>query len=126
MTGQDKNPTLVGSATSAVERCETTTDVSRHSDEPAQFQNELLLVRRELIEKSDELDKQKTEKLQELGIIVHSLRNSANSILSVTEYLIEDAANVLTEEQMRLLRGATQSTLSILQMLENVSDFAKF
>jgi hypothetical protein len=39
--------------------------------------------------------------------------------------LIEDAANVLAEEQMALLRGATQSALSILKVLENVADFSK-
>jgi hypothetical protein len=113
-------------ATSASERREGTLQVLSHRDELAQLQSELMLVRRELIEKSESLEKQKIQRLEELGMIVHGLRNSANSILSATEYLIEDAANVLTDGQMTLLRGATQSTLSILQMLERVADFSKF
>jgi hypothetical protein len=95
MTGQDENATQIGLTTSALER---------HEPAPEGSEN------------------QKIERLSELGKIVHGLRNSANSILSATEYLIEDAGKVLTEDQLTLLRGAARSSLSILRMLENVTD----
>ena len=100
--------------------------LSHTGEELAQLESERVPVPRELIKKSEDLEKQKIERFYELGRIVHGLRNSANSILSATEYLIEDAASVLTEEQKTLLRGATQSSLSILRMLENVADFSEF
>ena len=126
MTCQDENTTPSASTSPASEQQEPTPEKLSHNDELAQLQSELRLVRRELIAKSGDLEKWKIERLQELGVVVHGLRNSANSVLSATEYLIEDAANVLTEEQMALLRGATQSSLSILEMLENVADFSRF
>jgi hypothetical protein len=109
MTGQNENATPVGSATSSPEERETKPEGSSNSDELAQLQ----------------VETHKFERFQESGFIVHSLRNSANSILVAAEYLIEDAANVLTEEHVALLRGAMRSALSILQILENVADPSK-
>jgi hypothetical protein len=104
MTGQNDNAIPVESAP---EECETKLEGSSDSDELAQLQ----------------LGKHKLESLQESRIVVHGLRNSANSILVAMEYLIEDAANVLTEEQPSLLRGAMQSALSILHTLEKFPTF---
>lgn len=105
---------------------ETEPQILSHGAELARLHNELVLAQRELIEKSVGLEKQKAERSQELGMAVHGLRNPASSILSAAEYLIEDAANVLTEEQMTLLHGVALSGLFILRMIENVLDFSKF
>ena len=99
---------------------------SSRGNELTHLRDELLLSRKQLIQKSADLEKEKTERLQELGMVVHGLRNPASSILSAAEYLIDDAANVLTDEQRALLQAAAQSSLTILRMIDNVMDFSKF
>lgn len=95
-------------------------------DELTRHRKELLLSKKKLIQKSADLEKEKTERFQELGMVVHGLRNPASSVLSAAEYLIDDAADALTEEQMALLRATAQSSLTILRMIDNVMDFSKF
>jgi signal transduction histidine kinase len=111
---------------SALRRHETKPVAFRQGDELTQLGGEFLLAQPEIIENSVELEKQKNERLQELGMVVHGLRNPACSILSAMEYLVEDAANALTEEQMTLLRGVAQSSACILRMIENILDFSEF
>ncbi|HZS53321.1 MAG TPA: HAMP domain-containing sensor histidine kinase [Bryobacteraceae bacterium] len=72
-----------------------------------------------------DLPKENPAIFQDLAMIVHGLRNPASSILSVVEYLMEDASNVLSHQQMGLLQGAAQSSLFILRMIENILSFSK-
>ena len=94
-------------------------------DELEQLKEKLLVTQEELLQKSAALGKHSLERYQELDMIVHGLRNPASSILSAAEYLIEDAANALTEEQLILLQGSAECSLTILRMIDNVSDISK-
>jgi signal transduction histidine kinase len=96
------------------------------ANELTHLRKELLLSQKKLVQKSADLEKEKKERFQELGMVVHGLRNPASSILSAAEYLIDDAANALTQEQTTLLRAAAQSSLTILRMIDNVMDFSRF
>ena len=94
-------------------------------DELEQLKEKLLVTQKELLQKSAALGEHSLERYQELDMIVHGLRNPASSILSAAEYLIEEAANALTEEQIILLQGSAECSLTILRMIDNVSDISK-
>ena len=96
-----------------------------HGDELEQVKKTLLLTQKELLAKSAALERQSQERYQELEMVVHGLRNPASSILSAAEYLIEDAADSLTEEEVTLLRGSAECSLTILRMIDNVMEFSR-
>jgi signal transduction histidine kinase len=86
------------------------------------LRTELLRLQEELVRKNIDLEKQKIDKFQELGMAAHGLRNPATSILAASEYLLEDAGETLATEHVTLLRGVVQSSLSILRMIDNILD----
>jgi signal transduction histidine kinase len=69
---------------------------------------------------------EKAERLQQLGMVVHGLRNPASGILTAAEYLMEDSADALNEEQKTLLRGVAQASMLILRTVENILEFSRF
>lgn len=89
-------------------------------DQLARLDHDLLRAQRDLAEKKLDLQRQKAGTFQELGMAVHGLRSPATSILSATEYLIEETADCLAQEQITLLRGVMQSSLFILQMIDDL------
>jgi signal transduction histidine kinase len=89
-------------------------------DQLARLNHALLRAQQELAEKKLELQRYKAGTFQELGMAVHGLRNPASSILSATEYLIEETADSLAQEQITLLQGVMQSSLFILQMIDEL------
>lgn len=118
-------PMRNGSSPAAVKARQAPPRRVRNNDGLEQVKKTLLQTQKQLLEKSAALERQRLEKYQELGMIVHGLRNPASSILSATEYLIEDAAGSLTEEQVVLLRGSAQCSMTILRMIDNVLDLSK-
>jgi signal transduction histidine kinase len=89
-----------------------------------QLHNELSRVRQELVQRNLDLEKQKIENYRDLGMAVHGLRNPASGILLATEYLIGCVAGAFAQEHLTLLRGVLQSSLVILQMIDDVLEIS--
>ncbi|MBV8069824.1 MAG: hypothetical protein JO270_07970 [Acidobacteriaceae bacterium] len=58
--------------------------------------------------------------LRDVETAIHNLRNPVSSIWSAVEYLMEDAAETLTQEQLRLLRGIEESSALMLQIIDGI------
>ncbi|MBV8810891.1 MAG: HAMP domain-containing histidine kinase [Acidobacteriaceae bacterium] len=120
MTGDKTGGIQTTLAKSLADENGETTFSTFGTDQLAQLHNELLRTQLELVEKNLALEEQKAEKFRDLGMAVHGLRNPASSILAATEYLIDDAREGLKDEQMTLLRGIMESSLFILEMIDEV------
>ena len=59
---------------------------------------------------------------RDIETAIHNLRNPVSSIWSAVEFLVEDAADTLTEDQMKLLRGIGESSLSMLKIIDSVAN----
>ena len=61
-----------------------------------------------------------SEQLQILEIAAHDLRNPIGGILAASEFLIEDAANVLEEHHLALLRSIKSSSELVLNLIDQM------
>ncbi len=93
-------------------------------DHLARLDGELLAAQQEVVRKNLDLEKQKVETFQNLGMIAHGLRNPASGILSATEYLIEDAGEALGQKHVALLQSVARASAFILQMIDEALDFS--
>ncbi len=94
------------------------------ADQLARLGGELLAAQQEVVKKNLDLEKQKVETFQTLGMVAHSLRNPASGILTATEYLIEEAAEGLGQKHVAMLQSIARSSLFILQMVEEALDLS--
>ena len=124
MSSENSKHARDGGANSATDQCGAITpEPPASGDQLACLNAELLRAQRELAKKDRALENQKIETFKELGMAVHGLRNPASSILSATEYLIEETAG-LPQEQVTLLRGMMESSLFLLQMVDDVLEIS--
>lgn len=91
---------------------------------PAELRRELFRLRREVVRKDLDLEREKIEKFQQLAMAVHGLRNPACSILSAAEFLIEDAGEALLQKHLPLLQGVVRSSLFMLKMIDDVLEIS--
>ncbi len=63
------------------------------------------------------------EHLELLGSVVHDLRNPISGILATSQCLLDDAASLLSEQHLYLLRSIESSSELLLRMIEDIVDF---
>jgi signal transduction histidine kinase len=86
--------------------------------------NELANAQRELVKQNCELERLNQLKTQFLGMAAHDLRNPIGHILTFSGFLREEAAAVLTEEQMEFVSTIESSSEFMLQLIEDFLDIA--
>jgi signal transduction histidine kinase len=94
-------------------------------DEISRLNNELVAMQRELARKNAELERLNEQKNRLLGMAAHDLRNPLHAILSYSDFLIEDAAGVLGEEQLEFLSIIQSSTEFMAGLVNDLLDVAK-
>lgn len=96
-----------------------------HYDEITRLNNELVAMQRELARKNAELQRLNTQKNELLGMAAHDLRNPLQSILSYSDFLVEDLCDVLSEEHAEFLSIIQSSTRFMAALVNDLLDVAK-
>lgn len=94
-------------------------------DELSRLNNELANLQRELTKKNFELEKLNEEKNRFLGIAAHDLRNPLNAIQMYSEFLTDEAGDVLNAEQMEFVTIIHSSSRFMLRLVNDLLDVAK-
>jgi two-component system, OmpR family, sensor kinase len=94
-------------------------------DELGRLNNELANLQREVTKKNVELEKLNEEKNRFLGIAAHDLRNPLNAIQMYSEFLLDEAADALNQEQMGFVSIIHSSSRFMLQLVNDLLDVAK-
>jgi signal transduction histidine kinase len=94
-------------------------------DELTRLNNELVAMQRELARKNAELARLNEQKDEFLGMAAHDLRNPLHAILSYSHFLLEDAADALTEEQLEFLSIIQSSTEFMAGLVNDLLDVAR-
>jgi two-component system, OmpR family, sensor kinase len=94
-------------------------------DELSRLNNELTTAQRELAKKNFELARLNEQKNQFLGIAAHDLRNPLEVIQTYSEFLLEDAAAVLKDEQIAFIHKIYSSSAFMLSLVNDFLDFSR-
>jgi signal transduction histidine kinase len=94
-------------------------------DEIGRLNNELTTAQRELTKKNFQLSKLNEQKNQFLGMAAHDLRNPLSIILMYSDFLIEEAAEVLDDEQKEFLQIIHSSSDFMLKLIDDLLDVSK-
>ena len=94
-------------------------------DELSRLNNELTTAQRELAKKNVELARLNEQKNQFLGIAAHDLRNPLEVIQTYSEFLLEDAAEVLADEQIEFIHKIYSSSAYMLNLVNDFLDFSR-
>lgn len=86
--------------------------------------NQLNSLTRELQKKNHELEELNQLKNHFLGMAAHDLRKPVNSILSYSEFLLEEVTDLLTVEQREFLRTIHTSTDLMRRLIDDFLDIA--
>ena len=86
--------------------------------------NELANLQREMVKKNVELERLNEEKNRFLGMAAHDLRNPLGIILSYSEFLESEAADVLNEEQRQFVATIRNTSEFMLRMVTDLLDVA--
>lgn len=86
--------------------------------------SELNNMTRELHKKNAELAKLNALKNQFLGMAAHDLRKPIGLIMAYSEFLIDEAAPMMNQEQIGFLKTILSSTRSMRQMVDDFLDIA--
>ena len=110
-----------------ISRCE-----HRHHDrdhqiyeEFSRLNSELITVRRKLTKQNQKLELLNEEKIKFLGMAAHDLRNPLGVIREYSNLLIEDLGRVLHPNYLHLLQAIEHSSHFMLQMVEDLLEFAQ-
>jgi signal transduction histidine kinase len=94
-------------------------------DEITRLNNELVAMQRELARKNAELERLNEQKNELLGMAAHDLRNPLQSILSYSDFLLEDLSDELSEEHREFLSIIQSSTEFMATLVNDLLDVAK-
>lgn len=94
-------------------------------DELGRLNNELANLQRELAKKNFELEKLNEEKNHFLGMAAHDLRNPLNAIQMYSEFLLDEATEVLNPEQLEFVSIIHSSSQFMLRLVNDLLDVAK-
>lgn len=89
-------------------------------DQLTRINSELLNGQRQLAKKHAELQKVSAEKSQILGMVAHDLRNPLSGILNATEYVLDDAASSLGENDVKLLQAIESTSRFLLRLIDDI------
>jgi len=85
---------------------------------------ELINGQRQLAKKHAELQKVSAEKSQILGMVAHDLRNPLSGILNATEYVLDDAATLLGESDLKLLQAIESTSRFMLHLIDDIVEIS--
>jgi signal transduction histidine kinase len=91
-------------------------------NELTRLNNDLANAQRDLVKQNFELERLGRLKTQFLGMAAHDLRTPIGHILSYSDFLREDAAAVLTGEQLEFLSVIRSSSEFMLQLIDDFLD----
>jgi signal transduction histidine kinase len=91
-------------------------------NELTRVNNQLANAQRELTKQNCELERLNRLKTQFLGMAAHDLRSPIGHILSYSDFLREEAAQALTEEQLEFLAVIQRSSEFMLQVIDDFLD----
>ena len=94
-------------------------------DDLSKLNNELATMQRELAKKNHELARLNEQKNQFLGIAAHDLRNPLEVILNYSQFLLEDASDVLADEQKEFVSIIRSSSGFMLNLVNDFLDYSK-
>jgi len=94
-------------------------------DELTRLNNELAALQREMAKRNVDLERLNEQKNQFLGMAAHDLRNPLSIITAYSEFLIDEAADVLDQEHREFLSIIRNSSQFMLQLVEDLLDIAK-
>lgn len=94
-------------------------------DELSRLNNELTTAQRELAKKNVELARLNEQKNQFLGIAAHDLRNPLEVIRTYSDFLLEDASAVLSEEQIGFIHKIFSSSAFMLNLVNDFLDYSR-
>jgi len=94
-------------------------------DKLGRLNNELANLQRELTKKNIELEKLNDEKNRFLGIAAHDLRNPLNAVQMYSEFLSDEASEVLTPEQLEFVSIIHSSSQFMLRLVNDLLNVAK-
>jgi signal transduction histidine kinase len=86
---------------------------------------ELVSMKQELEKRNVELEKLNDTKNQLLGMAAHDLRTPLGAISTYSEFLIEEASRVLTQEQIDFLATIKATSELLLKMVNELLDLSK-
>lgn len=92
-------------------------------DEIARLNNELVSMQRELARRNAELTRLNEEKNRFLGMAAHDLRNPLHTILSASEFLLEEED--ISPLQQRFLTMIKESSEFMAHLIDDLLDVAK-
>jgi signal transduction histidine kinase len=104
-------------------RTQTTQD-ARFYDELSGLNNEMANLQRELAKKNVDLQKLNQLKNQFLGMAAHDLRTPLGIIMTYSEFLMDELADVLEEEHERFLDIIFTSSQFMLRLVNDLLDIA--
>ncbi|MBN2244297.1 MAG: HAMP domain-containing histidine kinase [Candidatus Aminicenantes bacterium] len=93
-------------------------------DELSRLYNELSNLQRELAKQNVELKRLSVLKNQFLGIVAHDLRNPIWMIRMYSQFLLEETADVLNEEQQNFLQTIKFHSESMQKLVDSYLDVA--
>ncbi len=91
-------------------------------DELSRLNNELITLQRELAKRNAELERTNNQKNWFMGMAAHDLRNPLSAILAYSEFLLDEATDVLEEEQLDFLSLIHSSVQFMLQLVNDLLD----
>jgi signal transduction histidine kinase len=86
--------------------------------------SELVAMKQELEKRNVELEKLNDLKNQLLGMAAHDLRTPLGAIFTYSEFLIDEASRVLTQEQMEFLATIKSTSELLLKMVNELLDIS--
>ncbi len=94
-------------------------------DEFSQVNNELATLQRELARKNAELMRLNEQKNRLLGMAAHDLRSPLSVVQSYSEFLRDEAGEILDEEQRRFVDAIWDSSRFMLSIIDDLLDVAQ-
>ena len=93
-------------------------------DQLTRINSELVNGQRQLAKKHAELLKVSEEKSEILGMVAHDLRNPLSGILNATEYVLDDAASLLGENDVKLLQAIESTSRFMLRLIDDIVEIS--
>jgi signal transduction histidine kinase len=94
-------------------------------EELSRLNNELVAAQRELAKKNAELAKFREQKNFFFGMAAHDLRNPLQAILLYSQFLMDETASSLTEEQRRFAAAIKSSSRLMLNLINDMLEISK-
>lgn len=91
-------------------------------DEISRLNNELVTLQRELAKRTAELERLNELKNRFLGMAAHDLRSPLGGIIAYSEFLLDEASDVLSQEHAEFLSIIRSYSEFMLQLVEDFLD----